>query len=130
MADADNGVDNGAKNFFSPATYDRLKFIAQIILPALSTLYFALSEIWNLPYGLQVVGTITAIDLFLGAVLGFSSQQYYKSGANFDGELFMVEGGGEDGRDQVIFDTKSDPETVIKQFGKKSFEFRVNRPPS
>lgn len=123
MADA----DTGAKNFFSPTMYDRLKFIAQIILPALSTLYFALSEIWNLPYGLQVVGTITAIDLFLGAILGFSSQQYYKSGANFDGELTMIEGAGEDGRDKVVFDMQSDPETVIKQFGKRSFEFRVNR---
>ncbi len=119
MGDAD------ARNFFPPRVYDILKFIAQIILPALSTFYFSLTEIWGLPYGLQVVGTITAIDLFLGVILGFSSQQYYKNGANFDGELTMVE--GEDGREKVVFDVKSDPETVVKQFGKRSFEFRVNR---
>lgn len=123
----DETTSPDARNFFSPKTYDLLKFIAQIILPALSTLYFSLTEIWNLPYGLQVVGTITAIDLFLGVILGFSSRQYYKSGANFDGELSMV--AGEDGREKVVFDVKSDPETVVKHFGKRSFEFKVNRNP-
>lgn len=58
--------------------YDILKFIAQIVLPALGTLYFALSSIWGLPYGEQIVGTITAVDAFLGALLGISSNQYYK----------------------------------------------------
>ena len=48
--------------------YDILKYIAMIVLPALATLYFALSSIWGLPYGEQIVGTITAIDCFLGAL--------------------------------------------------------------
>ncbi len=60
-------------------TYDRLKWIAQILLPALGTLYFALSSIWGLPYGEQVVGTITAVDAFLGALLGISTNNYYKT---------------------------------------------------
>lgn len=59
-------------------TYDVLKYIAQIVLPALGTLYFALSQIWGLPYGEQIVGTITAIDAFMGALLGISSANYYK----------------------------------------------------
>ena len=59
-------------------TYDILKYVAQIILPALGTLYFALAGIWGLPYGEQIVGTLTAIDAFLGAVLKLSSDQYYK----------------------------------------------------
>lgn len=59
-------------------TYDVLKFIAQILLPALGTLYFALASIWNLPYGEQVVGTITAVDAFLGALLGISTKNYNK----------------------------------------------------
>ena len=62
----------------SNQTYDVLKFIAQVFLPALGTLYFALSQIWGLPYGEQIVGTITAFDAFLGALLGISSAQYYK----------------------------------------------------
>lgn len=62
----------------SNETYDKLKFIAQIILPALGTLYFALASIWGLPYGEQIVGTITAVDAFLGACLGISTKQYEK----------------------------------------------------
>ena len=59
-------------------TYDILKEIAQIILPALATLYFALSGIWGLPYGEEIVGTIAAVDAFLGALLKISSVQYKK----------------------------------------------------
>lgn len=61
---------------FKNSTYDFLSWIAQILLPALGTLYFALASIWNLPYGEQIVGTITAIDAFLGALLGISREQY------------------------------------------------------
>lgn len=60
--------------------YDILKFIAQIVLPALGTLYFALAAIWGFPYGEQVVGTITAVDAFLGAVLGISTYVYNNEG--------------------------------------------------
>lgn len=62
----------------SNKTYDILKFIAQIVLPALGTLYFALAGIWGLPYGEQIVGTITAVDTFLGAILKLSSDRYNK----------------------------------------------------
>lgn len=60
----------------SNKTYDVLKWIAMIALPALGTLYFALAGIWGLPYGEQVVGTITALDTCLGALLGISSASY------------------------------------------------------
>lgn len=63
---------------FSNKTYDILKWVAQILLPALGTLYFALASIWGFPYGEQIVGTITAIDAFLGALLGISTVQYRK----------------------------------------------------
>ena len=63
----------------SNKVYDVLKWIAQYLLPALGTLYFALSTIWGFPYGEEVVGTITAIDAFLGAILGLSSATYYKN---------------------------------------------------
>lgn len=62
----------------SNKTYDFLKWIAQILLPALGTLYFALAGIWGFPYAEAVVGTITAIDTFLGVVLGISTMQYNK----------------------------------------------------
>lgn len=60
----------------SNKTYDVLKWIAMIALPALGTLYFALAGIWGLPCGEQVVGTITALDTCLGALLGISSANY------------------------------------------------------
>lgn len=60
----------------SNKTYDILKWIAMYLLPALGTLYFALSGIWGLPYGEQIVGTITAIDTFLGVILGISAAKY------------------------------------------------------
>lgn len=71
----------------SNRTYDVLKFIAQLVLPAAGALYFALSEIWGLPYGIEVVGTITAVDAFLGALLGLSSQKYNNSDAKYDGSI-------------------------------------------
>lgn len=58
--------------------YDVLKWVALLLFPAVGTLYFALSGIWGLPYGEEVVGTITAIDTFLGAILGISNSQYKK----------------------------------------------------
>lgn len=59
-------------------TYDILKWIALYVLPAAGTLYFALAGIWGLPYGEQIVGTITAMDTFLGVVLGISKSNYDK----------------------------------------------------
>lgn len=62
----------------SNKAYDILKWIAQILLPALGTLYFALVGIWGFPYGEQIIGTITAVDVFLGVLLGVSSANYNK----------------------------------------------------
>lgn len=60
--------------------YNFLKWMAQIVLPAMGTLYFGLSSIWGLPYGEQVVGTITVLDAFLGAILGVSTAKYTGDG--------------------------------------------------
>lgn len=60
-------------------TYDVLKWIAQVLLPAAGTLYFALAGIWGFPCGEEIVGTITAVDAFLGAVLMLSTSQYNKT---------------------------------------------------
>ena len=60
----------------SNKVYDVLKKVAQIWLPAAGTLYFALASIWGLPYAEQIVGTITAVDAFLGAILGISTKIY------------------------------------------------------
>lgn len=68
--------------------YDILKWIAQYLLPGLGTLYFALAKIWGLPYGVEIVGTISAFDAFLGGLLGISSANYYgkqeQTNVNYD----------------------------------------------
>lgn len=63
----------------SDKVYDVLKWIALYLLPGLGTLYFALAGIWGFPYGEEVVGTLSAIDAFLGVLLGISTAQYNKN---------------------------------------------------
>ena len=59
--------------------YDILSWVALCVLPALGTLYFTLAGIWGLPFGEQIVGTITAVDAFLGAILMIDTMRYYKN---------------------------------------------------
>lgn len=66
----------------SNKVYDVLKWVARYLLPALGTFYFTLAGIWGLPYGEQIVGTITAVDTFLNIALGISSAKYKKDEAN------------------------------------------------
>ena len=61
---------------FSNAIYDKLKWIALILLPALAALYVAIAKYWNLPYPEAISGTIMAIDAFLRAILQISSKNY------------------------------------------------------
>lgn len=62
----------------SNKAYDILKWLAMIFIPAVSALYFGLSQIWGFPYGEEIVGTLALIDTFLGALLGISSANYWK----------------------------------------------------
>jgi hypothetical protein len=71
----------------SNKTYDILKWIAMLLLPALATLYLALAGIWSLPYGEEVSGTIMALDTFLGVILGISNAQYKKANAVAEEEV-------------------------------------------
>ena len=75
---------------FTDSVYKWLKFVAQILLPALGTLYFTIAGIWSLPNAESVVGTIVALDTFLGLLLGFSTKTYENSPLKiFDGELVL-----------------------------------------
>ena len=62
--------------------YTILKYCCQVALPALGTFYFALAQIWNLPYSEQIVGTIAAITTLIGVLLGISSYNFYKEKEN------------------------------------------------
>lgn len=70
----------------SDKLYKVLKYIALIALPAVGTLYASLAGIWGFPYGEQVVGTITAVDTFMGVLLGISTASYNKKNATSTGK--------------------------------------------
>lgn len=76
---------------FTNRSYDVLKFVAQIFLPAAGTLYFTVAQIWGLPKAEEVVGTITAADVFLGLLLGLAAKQYNDSDSKYDGALVVEE---------------------------------------
>lgn len=95
---------------FSGKTYDRLKITTQVILPGLASLYFGLSQIWGLPAGEEVVGTIALITVFLGSLIGISANRYNKSDAQYDGVIVpQVDGGG---IRAYSMELKDDPENL------------------
>lgn len=105
---------------FSNRTYDLLKYIAQIVLPAVATLYFGLASVWNLPKAGEVVGTISVIDTFLGSVLLLSQRTYDKSDAKYDG-LVQVESISE-GNPKMSMMLDATPEELVE---KKDISFKV-----
>ena len=102
--------------------YNRLKFLCQILLPALGTLYFALAGIWGLPSADEVVGTILAVDTFLGIVLGISTSQYNKSELKYDGAIQVSEPDERGGREAtMLMDQPLD-------LSKGEVTFKINSP--
>lgn len=115
---------SASTQLFTNGLYDKLKFVALILLPALGTLYFALDGAWGWGHGVQVVGSITAVDTFLGVVLHLSTAQYYQNGANFDGEVNVTP---EDGGNKVQIAFNSAPEDIVDLPGKHSLELQINK---
>lgn len=60
----------------SNKAYDIIKYVATYVLPSIGTLYFALAQVWGLPFGEEVIGSITAVDTFLGGLIGVSKMGY------------------------------------------------------
>lgn len=75
---------------FSDKFYQFMKRVVQLGLPAGGTLYFSLAQIWGLPNAEQVVGSVAAVNLFLGILLGVSSKTYHNSEASNDGTLVVT----------------------------------------
>jgi len=113
-----------ASQLFTNGLYDKLKFFALIVLPALGTLYWTLDSIWDWGNAIQVVGTITAVDTFLGVVLQLSTNKYYQNGANFDGEVNVTT---EDGGNKVQIAFDAPPEDIVDTPGKHSMELKINK---
>lgn len=103
-------------------SYDFLKKLVQVILPACGSAYFALAGIWDLPHADKVTGTIVVITTFLGICLGISSAQYKATGAGYDGQILIQP--QEDGPTQVKFITKTEDPLAIAD--KKQATFKVD----
>lgn len=72
-------------------TYDIVKAIVQIGLPAAGTLYYTIASIWGLPKSEEVVGTLAAVATFLGVCLTIANRSYMKSDERFDGTIKIHE---------------------------------------
>lgn len=105
----------------SNRVYDVLKWVAQILLPALGTLYFALAGVWGLPNAEEVVGTIVAVDTFLGALLKVSANAYAKSDARFDGAVLV----DEDDEGEKSYSLKVSPVDLHEFHAKDEVVFKV-----
>lgn len=77
----------------SDRTYNVLKHVAAVGLPAISALYFALAQIWNFPDTSEVMGTISAINVFVGGLVGVSTKQYNNSDAKYVGAIEVMDTG-------------------------------------
>jgi Putative phage holin Dp-1 len=112
---------NGSK-MLNKQLYDALKFLAQIGAPAVGTFYFALAQIWGIPSGQQVVGSIMAFDVFLGVLLGLSSKVYNSSDAKYDGSIDVLDD-PEAEKKTYSLTLHSDPDDLDS---KKEILFKVN----
>ena len=102
---------------FNDKVYDVLKWVAMVVLPAIAAFYCGIAAIWNLPYAEQIVGTITAFDTLLGALLGISSKSY-----EGDGTL-LVDRTDPNGKEVYRFDLGNNLE---KLDDKKKFVLKVD----
>lgn len=104
---------------FNNKVYDKLKFVAQIGLPALGTLYFTVATIYGVEDGAfdpeKVSGTILAIDTFLGVLLGLSNKQFMNDDKNFAGDLHVVNTEDEGVQTMLAFNPGQSPESLENQ---------------
>lgn len=107
-------------HLLSNELYDVIKFLAQILFPAAGTLYFAMSGIWGLPSAEQVIGSITAVDIFLGGLLSISKTSFDNSDAKFGGTINVI-----DEKDKKTFSLtlNGDPNDLDTQ---KQVTFKIN----
>lgn len=103
-------------------SYDFLKRSATVLLPAAGALYFTLAQIWGLPKAEEVVGSIAALNTFVGVLVGISSRSYAKSDAKYAGEIQIDDTGA---TKKISLAMNGDPNEIENM---DEATFRVNRP--
>lgn len=117
---ADESTDKD--HLLSNDVYDGLKFVALVLLPAMGTLYSALDALWRFGYALQVVGSLSAVDAFLGALLHVSTSSYNASTAKYVGAV-NISVNPENGKKLYSLDLNGDPEDLD---GQSEVVFKIN----
>lgn len=106
------------------AVYGKLKSLALVVIPAVSTLYFTLGSVWDFPSVEQMIGTLAALDTFLGVLLGLSTRSYNASEARYVGTM-MVQA-KEDGGKLFTLELNGDPADLEQR---KEVIFKVDALP-
>lgn len=114
-------ADKETKPMFSSAWYDRLKFVALVLLPGAGALYFGLAQIWGLPKAEEVTGSVTVLVTFLGLLLKVSTSQYYNSDVRYDGVIQVEQVPG--GPKRYSMELNTDPDELDT---KKAVVFKIN----
>lgn len=122
MTDTDNTPEvRPTGGLFNDRVYDKLKFLAVVVLPAVGALYFALATVWGLPHAEEVVGTVVAIDAFLGVLLQISNAKYNNSDGRFDGAIDVSPSSN---GTSTYMNVSLDPNAVAR---KKEITIKVNQ---
>jgi hypothetical protein len=119
MADHEAPVQKNP--LISDGLYTKLEYMARVVLPAFAALYVALATIWGFPYGPEVVGTVTAVDAFLGIFLGFAMKSYDASPAKYDGDIVILN--TQDGGKTFSLELDKHPEELAQM---SQVVFKVN----
>lgn len=93
-------------------TYTAVKHTAALVLPAIGTLYFALAQIWKLPNAEEVLGTIAAVNAFLGVVLGVSAKSYNNSDTKYAGDVAFEAVEGDETTKRMVAHLNTHPQVI------------------
>ena len=66
----------------SNKTYDIVKDISLLWMPIIITFYGVISATWGIPYGEQILATLTGLNAALGAVVKYFKSKYDKKKAD------------------------------------------------
>jgi hypothetical protein len=94
-------------------TYDILKFMAMVVLPALATLYLSLGQLWDWPSTQEVAASIVLVNTFLGALLQLNARSYYKNDKNYDGFLSANGADPDTGIPNLKMTVTKDPSEIL-----------------
>lgn len=115
-------MNSNARPLLSDSMYNKLKWVALVLLPALGAFYFGVAQIWGLPKAEEVVGTITVVDTFLGVLLGLSTKSYNTSDKKYDGEIVVEQYAS--GRKVFTIAVEGDPEETLEHLDEALFRIR------